>query len=139
MAQKGSYIPLQWGQQRPNEPGKPLDILDGQTVEKIDFSLPRGGVITGRVLDEFGDPAADVQVAAMRAQNIGGTRRLMPAGRMATTNDIGEFRLFAIPPGNYYVSATLRSNNFWRRRPTTAAAMHPPTTRAPPTSPRLSG
>jgi carboxypeptidase family protein len=111
-AQKGSYIGLQWGQQRPNEPGKPLDVQDAQTIEKVDFSLPRGGVITGRVLDEFGDPAADVQVGAMRPQSIGGTRRLLPAGRTATTNDIGEFRLFAIPPGNYYVSATLRSNNF---------------------------
>ena len=111
-AQKGSYIGLQWGQQRPNEPGKPLDVQDAQTIEKVDFSLPRGGVITGRVLDEFGDPAADVQVGAMRPQSIGGTRRLLPAGRTVTTNDIGEFRLFAIPPGNYYVSATLRSNNF---------------------------
>jgi hypothetical protein len=27
---------------------------------------------------------------------------------MATTNDIGEYRLFAIPPGQYYLSATLR-------------------------------
>jgi 5-hydroxyisourate hydrolase-like protein (transthyretin family) len=109
-AQKGSYIPLQWGQLRPNEPGKPLDILDGQTIEKVDFSLPRGGVITGRVLDEFGEPTPDVQVAVMRSQNVSGTRRLMPAGRVATTNDIGEFRVFAIPPGTYYLSATLRSN-----------------------------
>lgn len=23
------------------EPGKPLEILDGQTVEKVDFALPR--------------------------------------------------------------------------------------------------
>ena len=81
----------------------------GQTVEKVDFALPRGGVITGRILDEFGEPLADAQVAAQRYQNIGGRRRLMPAGRPAMTNDIGEFRLFAIPPGQYYLSATLRS------------------------------
>src|SRR5437762_2662691 len=53
-AQKGSFVGLQWGQQRPNEPGKPLDVGDGQTIERVDFALPRGGVIAGRILDEFG-------------------------------------------------------------------------------------
>jgi hypothetical protein len=109
-AQKGSFIALQYGQQRPFEPGKPLEILDGQTIEKVDFSLPRGGVITGRILDEFSEPMSDVQVAAVRSQNVGGTRRLVQAGRAGTTNDIGEFRLFALPPGDYYVTATLRNN-----------------------------
>ena len=110
-AQKGSYVSLQYGQQRPFEAGKPLEILDGQTIEKVDFMLPRGGVITGRIYDEFGEPLADAQVSAMRYQTIGGRRRLVNAGRMATTNDIGEFRLFAIPPGQYYLSATLRNMN----------------------------
>ena len=108
-ASKGSFVGLQYGQQRPFEPGKPLEILDGQTLEKVDFALPKGGVITGRILDEFGEPLADAQVMAQRYQNIGGRRRLVPAGRNAMTNDIGEFRLFAIPPGQYYLSATLRS------------------------------
>jgi protocatechuate 3,4-dioxygenase beta subunit len=86
-AQKGSFIGLSYGQQRPFEPGRPLEILDGQTIEKVDFSLPRGGVITGRILDEFNEPISDVQVSAMRAQNAGGTRRLMQAGRAGMTND----------------------------------------------------
>lgn len=111
MAQKGSFIQLQWGQVRPNEGGKPIDILDGQTIEKVDFALPRGGVITGRVLDEFNEPVSDVQVGVMRLQNVGGTRRLMNAGRTSMTNDIGEFRVFALPPGDYYVSAIFRSGN----------------------------
>ena len=110
-AQKGSFVGLQWGQQRPNEPGKPLDVADGQTIERVDFALPRGGVITGRILDEFGDPISDVQVGAMRYQVVNGGRRLINAGRMAQTNDIGEYRLYALPPGDYYVSATLRNFN----------------------------
>lgn len=108
-ASKGSYVALQYGQTRPFEAGKPLEILDGQTVEKVDFSLPRGGIITGRILDEFGEPVTDVQVMPMRSQNIGGQRRLASAGRTSMTNDIGEFRLFALSPGDYYVSATLRN------------------------------
>jgi protocatechuate 3,4-dioxygenase beta subunit len=107
-ASKGSYVSLQYGQQRPFEPGKPLEILATQTIEKVDFALPKGAIITGRVLDEFGDPLPDAMVSVQRYQNMGGQRRLAPAGRTATTNDIGEFRLFAIPPGQYYLSATLR-------------------------------
>jgi protocatechuate 3,4-dioxygenase beta subunit len=108
-ASKGSYVTLSYGQTRPLEPGKPLEILDKQTVEKVDLMLPRGGVITGRVVDEFGDPVSDVMVAVQRYQYMQGRRRLIPAGRGAMTNDVGEFRLFAIPPGQYYLSATLRS------------------------------
>lgn len=107
-ASKGSYVNLQYGQLRPFEPGKPLEILASQTIEKVDFALPKGAIITGRVLDEFGDPLPDAMVSVQRYQNTGGQRRLIPAGRTSTTNDIGEFRLFAVPPGQYYLSATLR-------------------------------
>ena len=110
-ASKGSFVQLQYGQTRPFEPGRPLQIGNGQTVEKIDFSLPRGGIITGRVLDEFGEATPDVQVMAMRYQYIQGRRQLSPAGRVAVTNDIGEYRVFALPPGQYFLSATSRSLN----------------------------
>jgi len=108
-ANKGSYVGLSYGQTRPFEGGKPLEILEGQTVEKVDFSLPRGAIITGRVVDEFGEPVADAQVMPMRLTNQGGRKRMMPSGRASTTNDIGEFRIFGLPPGQYYVSATLRA------------------------------
>ena len=107
-ASKGSFVQLQYGQSRPFEPGKPLELANGQTVERVDFKLPRGGIITGRILDEFGEPTSDVQVMAMRYQYIQGRRQLSPFGRPATTNDIGEYRIFALPPGQYFVSATYR-------------------------------
>jgi hypothetical protein len=108
-ASKGSYVALSYGQTRPFESGKPLKLEDGQTVEKVDFSLPRGSVIAGRIVDEFGEPISDVQVAAQRYQYFQGRRRLTPAGRTAATNDIGEFRVFGLAPGQYYLSATLRN------------------------------
>jgi Carboxypeptidase regulatory-like domain len=107
-ASKGSYVSLAYGQTRAFEQGKPLEILAGQLVEKVDFALPRGAIITGRVIDEFGEPLPDAMVSVQRYQNIGGQKRLVPAGRTANTNDIGEFRLFAIPPGQYYLQASLR-------------------------------
>jgi len=108
-ASKGSFVTLAYGQLRPFEPGKPIEIADGQILEKVDFSLPRGGIISGRIVDEFGEPVADAQVAPMRYVSQGGRRRLQPSGRMSMTNDIGEYRIFGLPPGQYYVSASLRA------------------------------
>jgi protocatechuate 3,4-dioxygenase beta subunit len=110
-ANKGSYVGLSYGQQRTSDAPKPLQILDNQTVERVDLSLPQGGVITGRIVDEFGEPMSDVQIAPQTYQTIQGQRRLMPSGRQASTNDVGEFRLFGIPPGQYYLTATWRSND----------------------------
>src|SRR5579864_5666451 len=109
-ASKGSYVSVSYGQQRPTDAPKPLEILENQTVERLDLALPRGGVVTGRIVDEFGEPAPEIMVAAQRYQFIQGQRRLVPTGRQTMTNDIGEFRLFGIAPGQYYVSATWRNS-----------------------------
>jgi len=110
-ASKGGFVNNAYGQLRPTDAAKPLTILDNQHVEKLDFSLARGGVVAGRILDEFGEPMSEVQVAAQQYQTIQGQRRLVPSGRQAQTNDIGEFRLFGVPPGQYYLSATWRQIN----------------------------
>jgi protocatechuate 3,4-dioxygenase beta subunit len=110
-ASKGSYVSLSYGQQRSTDAPKPLQILDNQTVERLDLSLPRGSVITGRILDEFGEPMSDVQVMPQAYQTVQGQRRLVPTGRQAMTDDLGEFRLFGIPPGQYYLSATWHPAN----------------------------
>ncbi len=53
---KGGYVNLAYGQRRPFEAGTGVEVADGQVIQKLDVSLPRAGVITGAVLDEFGDP-----------------------------------------------------------------------------------
>lgn len=107
---KAGYVTLEYGQARPFESGKPLDLADGVSLNKIDFSLPRGSVIAGRITDEFGDPVADATVQAMRYQFTNGQRQLAVAGRQATTDDIGQYRIFGLMPGDYIVRATVRGN-----------------------------
>jgi len=107
-ASKGSYVALSYGQLRPTEPGKPIQVLDNQTIERVDISLPHGAIISGRILDEFGEPLSEVMVAPQRFQYIQGQRRLTGAGRASFTNDLGEFRIFGVPPGQYYLQATWR-------------------------------
>ena len=96
---KAGYVALEYGQARPFEAGKPLDIAAGETLDKIDFSLPRGSVISGRITDEFGDPLTDAQVQAMRYQLVNGERQLVNAGRISATDDLGQFRIFGLMPG----------------------------------------
>lgn len=106
---KTNYVRAAWGEQRVEGPAKRLPIADGQVIEKIEFRLVRAGVITGRIVDEFGDPVTDVAVSPMRYQFMNGSRRLMQTGRGGQTNDIGEYRIYGLSPGQYYVSATLRN------------------------------
>jgi protocatechuate 3,4-dioxygenase beta subunit len=105
-ANKAGYVSVQYGQTRPFESGKPIDLTEGQVLDKADISMPRGSAISGRVVDEFGDPVVDAIVNAMRSVWSGGRRRLQPTGRTAMTNDLGQFRIYGLSPGEYYVNAT---------------------------------
>ena len=140
-ASKGGFVSLQFGQRRPSESGTPIELGDGQTVDKITIALPRGSVLGGRVTDEFGEPVANASVSAWRYAFAGGARRMVPAqGANAsdTTDDQGQFRLFGLPPGEYYISAMLRSGGPEVTDPMSCRATPPPIIPARPTSPRHS-
>ncbi len=107
-ATKSGFVSVQYGQTRPFESGKPIELAEAQVIDKADIALPRGSVIAGRIVDEFGEPITDAMVSAMRSVWSGGKRRLQPAGRVGQTNDLGQYRIFGLPPGDYYVSATFR-------------------------------
>jgi carboxypeptidase family protein len=103
---KTNFVRANYGQHRPLGPGLPIDVANGQVVTRIDVALRRTGVVSGRVLDEFGDPAVGVLVMPMRYQFINGERRLQQSGRNASTNDIGEYRIYGLMPGQYFIAAT---------------------------------
>jgi protocatechuate 3,4-dioxygenase beta subunit len=107
-ATKSGYVSVGYGQTRPFESPKQLDLIDGQVIDKADITMPRGSVISGRIIDEFGEPVADASVSALRSTWTNGRRRLQATGRTATTNDLGQYRIYGLPPGEYFVSATMR-------------------------------
>jgi hypothetical protein len=103
-ASKIAFVGWFYGQTQPGVPGKPLVLADAQTAGDVDIRLPRGAVITGRITDEFGDPVPSARVSLMRQQFRMGQRTLTPANS-AVTNDIGEYRIFGLAPGQYYISS----------------------------------
>ncbi len=107
-ATKAGFVSLRFGQRRPFESGRPIELSDHETMARADFALPRGAAITGRVVDEFGEPVAMARVQVMRYQAFQGSRRLMPVGIGDQTDDTGAYRLYGLSPGDYYVSAVLR-------------------------------
>ena len=91
--------------------GTAVELSDGEVADRTDFALPRASVITGRITDEFGEPMAGIMVQAQRYQfRPSGQRQLMETNSTnfympGGTNDRGEYRIFGLRPGSYYVSA----------------------------------
>lgn len=104
-ASKTGFVDAIFGQRRPQQPGTPIALVDAQDAANVDLRLTRGGVITGHVFDEDGEPLARAVVTAQRYQYVRGERQLTPAGG-DQTDDRGQYRVFGLPPGDYYVSAT---------------------------------
>lgn len=102
---KGGYVPLSYGQRRPFEAGKTVDVANGATVAKLDVALPRGGAVNGRVVDEFGEAVTGATVSALRFRYVNGQRQLTSSGPNDTTDDLGQYRLHGLPPGEYYIAA----------------------------------
>jgi hypothetical protein len=83
---------------------KSVVVSEGENVDDINFSLVRGGVITGKVTDGEGRPVIVQQVFILPADSVGTPRP--PQGAMnAQTDDRGIYRVYGVRPGRYKVAA----------------------------------
>jgi carboxypeptidase family protein len=107
-ATRSGYLELRYGQRRPLEAAKTITLADGQAVERVDFALPRTGLISGRITDEVGDPVAAATVFAMRTEYWQGRRQLVTSGPPSRTDDTGRYRVLGLSPGTYVVRTLTR-------------------------------
>ena len=110
-ASKPGYLESIYGQRRPGtgRPGTPIQLADGQHLEKLTFQLARGGAIMGTVVDEQGEPVFGQQVRVYRYTRKSGERTLQSTGT-DVTDDRGQFRIPVLLPGEYIVSTFPRES-----------------------------
>lgn len=106
--ERSGYLALTYGQRRPGEQGRPLEIAEKEVADTVDFALPRMSVISGRVLDDLGEPISGVTVWVLQPRYIQGRRQLVATGVNATTDITGRYRLLSLTPGDYVVMGTTR-------------------------------
>jgi hypothetical protein len=104
VATRPGYVNAEYGQRWPNGAGTPLTIPAGRAVSNIPVPMLQTGAISGRVRDRLGQPVGSADVQALKATYDDG-RRVLTRVQTAVSDDRGEFRLFWLPPGRYYLSA----------------------------------
>ncbi len=107
---KAGFVPSDYGR-GPGAQGISLTLEKGQSMKDVELKLSPQAVVTGRITDDENDPVMHAQVALMRYRFMMGKKQLVPGG-MAMTNDLGEYRIFGVPPGRYYVTADSQQRGY---------------------------
>jgi len=101
---RGGYVPAEYGQRTPTGRGMSFVLAPGQRLADIQLALTPTGSISGHVYDRDGEPAGRAIVQALRPIYRDG-KRVLTIVQSVLTNDRGEYRLFLLPAGAYYVTA----------------------------------
>jgi hypothetical protein len=97
-----------------NGDGPVFSLRSGEKVSDVLFRLVTAAVITGRVSNEDGDPMERVEVVALRRpgeedmedDDEPGRRKIQAQTvAVAETDDRGQYRIFGLKPGEYFVRA----------------------------------
>ena len=111
-ATRQGYLDVAFGQRTPGSgrPGTAIQLAAGQKLEDVTLRMPRTGILTGVISDEFGDPMMGMQVRAWRYVKRSGERTLQLAGT-ATTDDRGIYRITGLLPGEHLVGTGARDTS----------------------------
>ncbi|MEO8483752.1 MAG: carboxypeptidase regulatory-like domain-containing protein [Acidobacteriota bacterium] len=104
-ASHDQFLSTSYGQRKAGRPGTPIDLGATQRL-RLTVPMTRGGVITGSVVDDLGEPLMNARVRAMRFVLVNGFRRLRSASEVRT-DDRGIYRIFGLEPGEYLVSGAM--------------------------------
>jgi hypothetical protein len=100
----GQYHPAEYGQRHLLQRGLYFPVGVGEALKDLKIEMTPTGAISGRVVDEDGDPLGHVVVLALTLQYQAGELRPY-IERQAVTDENGVYRLWWLGPGKYYVAA----------------------------------
>lgn len=86
--------------------GSSLIVGNGAIVESADLQLPKAAVISGRILDSFGEPVIGMTVTAEAMAAAAARPPVIVA--MTQTDDLGNYRLGGLPQGSFFVAGAMR-------------------------------
>lgn len=113
IASKIGYLEQSYQSKGGDDNGAVLSLTVNQEVADVMFRMVRAGVITGRVVDDTGEPMMGVTVSVLRKPSEEDLESEGPRGRKlelttvsgGSTDDRGEYRIYDLKPGEYYVKA----------------------------------
>ena len=109
-ASRSGYIGRSYGQRGRSGNGVAFNLAAGQEMKDVAFLLTRQGSINGRIRSDNGEPVEGVTVQLQRYGYTPDGRRILDTVKSATTTDRGEYRLYWIDPGRYYLLVSGRDN-----------------------------
>ncbi|HEY6250613.1 MAG TPA: hypothetical protein VI685_11685 [Candidatus Angelobacter sp.] len=92
-----------------------VDVAAGDVVKDLIVRLLPLGVISGRIVDEANDPVRDVEVRLLGVEYYRGREFLNTMGS-AVSDDRGEYRIFDIRPGSYFLLAEHNVSKEWKKQ-----------------------
>ncbi len=109
--ERAGYLTIAFGAERPESRGTVLHFKAGDKLSEVTFKLTRSSSLSGKVLDETGEPVSQAYVVAIRKRWRSGHREFVAAGQ-ANTNDAGEYRIGELAPDRYYLFVGAQQGRF---------------------------
>jgi hypothetical protein len=103
-ATANGFIRQQYGQGSPNGQGRLIYLAANQSMKEIVVRLAASGTVSGRVFDELGQPATGAAVQLLRVVYTFRGKSWQESAT-ARVDDRGDFRIYALTPGRYYIAA----------------------------------
>jgi protocatechuate 3,4-dioxygenase beta subunit len=100
-ARRSGYVGAEYGQNGIHGPGVEFPLAAGQSLT-VRIAMTPTGSIGGRITDRNGQPVGNARVQAFRAAYPDG-QRVLTGVKEILSNDLGEYRLFWLSPGSYFV------------------------------------
>lgn len=107
-AARNGYVRTDFGQRGPNGKGVPLSLSANQQPPQVRIAMTQSGAISGRISDPSGAPFPYIQIHAKRILYRESVRTLTTISS-TYTNDLGEYRLWNLPPGQYVIAAEVNT------------------------------
>jgi protocatechuate 3,4-dioxygenase beta subunit len=100
------FVSTDYGKKSAGGQGTIITLTSAQSLKDVLFRLQPAGLVTGHVHDSEGQPMTGMFVGLLKTGYSWTGSRTMMTVASGTTDDRGEYRLYWVSPGRYYLSAT---------------------------------